>query len=77
MAVDKGFACVAADIDSAIHLSDVIGPEHLEVHTADAESVGRRCGSYGALFIGKISAEVLGDYGAGPNHVLPTSGTAK
>lgn len=76
-AVEKGFACVAPDLESAIRLSDVIGPEHLEIHTADAEGVGKRCNSYGALFVGKISAEVLGDYGAGPNHVLPTSGTAK
>ena len=64
-------------MDKAIELSDTIGPEHLEVQTANSETDGRKCSSYGALFVGKLSAEVLGDYGAGPNHVLPTSGTAK
>jgi phosphoribosyl-ATP pyrophosphohydrolase/phosphoribosyl-AMP cyclohydrolase/histidinol dehydrogenase len=39
--------------------------------------VSKRCSSYGAVFIGTVSAEVLGDYGAGPNHVLPTCGTAR
>lgn len=64
-------------MNKAIELSDLIGPEHLEVQTSNSEAHGRQCNSYGALFIGKLSAEVLGDYGAGPNHVLPTSGTAK
>lgn len=76
-AVEKGFAVLCQDLDSCIAVSDVIGPEHLEVHTADALTVSKRCNHYGAVFIGRISAEVLGDYGAGPNHVLPTSGTAK
>eukprot|EP01041_Mallomonas_annulata_P004770 gene4770-9493_t len=76
-AVEKGFACITPDIDTAIKVSDIVGPEHLEIHTANAVSVAKRCGSYGAVFIGSISAEVLGDYGAGPNHVLPTSGTAR
>ena len=49
----------------------------MEIITADAEGVAKRCTSYGGIFIGSISAEVLGDYGAGPNHVLPTSGTAR
>jgi len=76
-AVKKGFACVCPDIDTAIAISDVIGPEHLEIHTVDSVAVSKRCSSYGGLFIGQVSAEVLGDYGAGPNHVLPTSGTAR
>ena len=76
-AVEKGFACVCPDIDAAIKVSDIVGPEHLEIITADPVSVTARCTSYGAVFIGAISAEVLGDYGAGPNHVLPTSGTAR
>ena len=76
-AVRKGFACVVSDIDKAIELSDIIGPEHLEVQTANSEADSRKCNNYGGLFIGKLSAEVLGDYGAGPNHVLPTSGTSK
>jgi histidinol dehydrogenase len=76
-AVEKGFAVLCPDLASAIHVSDVIGPEHLEIHTEDAVGVSKQCSSYGAVFIGTISAEVLGDYGAGPNHVLPTSGTAR
>lgn len=76
-AVKKGFACVCPDIDTAVKISDVIGPEHLEIHTANAEAVGHQCSNYGGLFIGSVSAEVLGDYGIGPNHVLPTCGTSR
>jgi len=76
-AVEKGFACICPDIQTAISVSDVIGPEHLEVHTKNAMEVSKKCKSYGAVFVGQVSAEVLGDYGAGPNHVLPTSGTAR
>ena len=76
-AVKKGFACLCPDMATAIHVSDIIGPEHLEVHTVDAVGVSKQCSSYGAVFIGAVSAEVLGDYGAGPNHVLPTCGTAR
>lgn len=76
-AVEKGFACVCPDLDTAIEISDIIGPEHLEIHTKDPVEVSKRCNNYGAVFIGGISAEVLGDYGAGPNHVLPTSGTSR
>jgi histidinol dehydrogenase len=76
-AVEKGFACVCPDIETAIKVSDIVGPEHLEIITADSVGVSQKCQSYGAVFIGAISAEVLGDYGAGPNHVLPTSGTAR
>lgn len=77
-AVAKGFAVLCDDdLERAIAISDLIGPEHLEVHTVDAEAVSKRCNHYGAVFIGKGSAEVLGDYGAGPNHVLPTCGTAR
>ena len=77
VAVEKGFACICPDLDTAIAISDMVGPEHLEIITADAVGVSKRCNSYGAVFIGSVSAEVLGDYGAGPNHVLPTSGTAR
>jgi histidinol dehydrogenase len=76
-AVKKGFACVCPDIATAVKISDIIGPEHLEIHTSDASAVSKMCNSYGAVFIGTVSAEVLGDYGAGPNHVLPTCGTSR
>lgn len=65
VAVEKGFACVCPDLTTAIEVSDLIGPEHLEIHTADAVTVSERCTNYGAVFIGSVSAEVLGDYGAG------------
>jgi phosphoribosyl-ATP pyrophosphohydrolase/phosphoribosyl-AMP cyclohydrolase/histidinol dehydrogenase len=64
-------------METAIKVSDIVGPEHLEIITADSVGVSKQCTSYGGIFIGAISAEVLGDYGAGPNHVLPTSGTAR
>ena len=76
-AVKKGFVCVCPDVATAVSISDTIGPEHLEVHTRDAVSVGNQCSNYGGLFLGTVSAEVLGDYGAGPNHVLPTCGTSR
>ena len=58
-------------------MSDQIAPEHLEIQTRDADAVGRSCKNYGGLFVGRDAAEVLGDYGAGPNHTLPTGGTGK
>lgn len=77
-AVAKGFAVLCEDnLERAIAISDLIGPEHLEIHTVDASNVAKQCNHYGAVFIGHGSAEVLGDYGAGPNHVLPTCGTAR
>lgn len=76
-AVLEGFAVLTADMDAAIAVADRVAPEHLEIQTANAQAVANACKSYGGLFIGKMAAEVLGDYGAGPNHVLPTSCTAK
>jgi phosphoribosyl-ATP pyrophosphohydrolase/phosphoribosyl-AMP cyclohydrolase/histidinol dehydrogenase len=76
-ALRNGFACVVETVEEAIAVSDRIAPEHLEIMTADAEGVASRIRSAGALFIGPGSPEVLGDYGAGPNHTLPTGGTAR
>uniref|UniRef100_A0A7S0J8G3 Histidinol dehydrogenase n=1 Tax=Calcidiscus leptoporus TaxID=127549 RepID=A0A7S0J8G3_9EUKA len=76
-AVQKGFAVLVGDVAEAVRVSDRIAPEHLEIQTADAQRVGESCANYGGLFIGAHAAEVLGDYGAGPNHVLPTAGTGK
>ena len=73
----NGCAVIAASIDEAIALTDQHAPEHLEIHTRDADAVARRIRHAGAIFIGKESAEVFGDYGAGPNHTLPTGGTAR
>ena len=76
-ALRNGFAVVAPDMDAAIALCDRLAPEHLEVHTAGAQAVAERLTNYGGLFIGAGSAEVFGDYGAGPNHTLPTGGTGR
>jgi len=76
-AVKKGFAVLVPDMDAAIAVTNRVGPEHLEIQTANAQEVADACKSFGGLFIGRAAAEVLGDYGAGPNHVLPTSCTAK
>lgn len=76
-AVAQGFAVLAQDLEDAIALSDKVAPEHLEVMVEGAAEAAKRCVNYGGLFVGNYAAEVLGDYGAGPNHVLPTGGTAR
>jgi phosphoribosyl-ATP pyrophosphohydrolase/phosphoribosyl-AMP cyclohydrolase/histidinol dehydrogenase len=76
-ALARGFAVVPASMDEAIATSDRLAPEHLQIVTADPDSVATRCRHYGAVFIGALTAEVAGDYGAGPNHTLPTGGGAR
>ena len=76
-ALENGFATVAPDLETAISVCDRLAPEHLQVMTDQADKVAWRLGHWGALFIGAGSAEVLGDYGAGPNHTLPTGGVAR
>lgn len=76
-ALGRGAAVVCSSLEEAIACCDKLAPEHLEVMTRDAPGVAPRLSHYGALFIGGSAAEVLGDYGAGPNHVLPTGGTAR
>lgn len=65
------------DIDEAIEVSNRIAPEHLELSVEDPESLLPKIRHAGAIFMGRYTAEALGDYCAGPNHVLPTSGTAR
>ncbi|MEM1164730.1 MAG: histidinol dehydrogenase [Planctomycetota bacterium] len=60
-----------------IEVADRLAAEHLQVSCRDAESVARRIRHAGGVFVGEGSAEVFGDYGAGPNHTLPTGGTAR
>lgn len=76
-ALANAFAVIAASGDEAVAIADRLAPEHLQVETADAEALARRLSHYGALFVGAGAAEVLGDYGLGPNHTLPTGGTAR
>lgn len=73
----NGFACVVGSIEEAVALSDRIAPEHLEILCADAERVAGMIRHAGGVFIGAWAAEVLGDYGAGPNHTLPTGRTGR
>lgn len=68
---------VVDDLDMAIQVADAYAAEHLEIHTQNAESVAARITNAGAIFIGRYSPVPLGDYAAGSNHVLPTSGTAR
>ena len=76
-AIKHGASIVCRDWAEAVDAVNSIGPEHLEVQHTDANELVPQLRNYGGLFIGSGSAEVLGDYGAGPNHVLPTSGTAR
>ena len=76
-ALANGGVVVVANVAEGIAACDALAPEHLELCLQDAAAVAPRLGHYGALFIGSGAAEVLGDYGAGPNHVLPTAGTAR
>jgi len=76
-ALAGGGVVVVRDVDEGIAVCDALAPEHLQLFLETADQVAPRLAHYGALFIGAGSAEVLGDYGAGPNHVLPTGGTAR
>ena len=76
-ALKNGGAVLVSSLDDGIAACDAIAPEHLELLLEDAAEVAPRLMHFGALFIGGASGEVLGDYGAGPNHVLPTGGTAR
>ncbi len=73
-----GVICVGT-LDEGVAACDAIAPEHLALHLTDATAaiVSRRVHNYGTLFVGSRAGEVLGDYGAGPNHVLPTGGAAR
>ncbi len=77
VALGNGFVIVCDDLDQAIAITDRLAPEHLEIITKDAAKVASRIRNAGAVFIGAGTAEVLGDYGIGPNHTLPTGGTAR
>ncbi len=67
----------AESMDDAIDVANLVAPEHLELSMDDAEEWAQKIRHAGAIFMGRYTAEALGDYCAGPNHVLPTSGTAR
>jgi phosphoribosyl-ATP pyrophosphohydrolase/phosphoribosyl-AMP cyclohydrolase/histidinol dehydrogenase len=73
----NGAFVMCDSVEDAIDVCNQLAPEHLELHLANAESVAAKIRHAGCIFIGHQSAEVFGDYGVGPNHTLPTAGTAR
>jgi histidinol dehydrogenase len=74
---DRGALIQVADMQEAIEVANYIAPEHLELSVDNAEEMAKDIRHAGAIFMGRYTAEALGDYCAGPNHVLPTSRTAR
>jgi histidinol dehydrogenase len=75
--INKGITFIVSDEDAAIDLVNHIAPEHVEVLMAEPENVSDRIENAGAVFIGRYAPTVVGDYFAGPSHVLPTGRTAR
>jgi histidinol dehydrogenase len=73
----RGALILTRDLDEACAIANRIAPEHVEIMVADQEKVLSKLKNAGAIFLGNWSSEALGDYCAGPNHVLPTAGTAR
>ncbi|HFC93565.1 MAG TPA: histidinol dehydrogenase [Leucothrix mucor] len=73
----RGALIQANDMQEAIEIANYIAPEHLELSIENADEVAKQIRHAGAIFMGRYTAEALGDYCAGPNHVLPTSRTAR
>ena len=76
-ALENGWILVARDFGEAVAAANRFAPEHLEILAADPGRYEAACSNAGAVFLGEGSAEVLGDYGAGPNHCLPTAGASR
>jgi len=74
---DHGAIILVDDLEDAVALTDRLAPEHLEVAVDDPEELAAKIRNAGAIFLGRHTAEVIGDYVAGPNHVLPTARSAR
>lgn len=74
---DRGALIHVRDLDEAVAIANDIAPEHLEISTENASELAAQIRHAGAIFLGRFSSEALGDYCAGPNHVLPTARTAR
>jgi len=74
---NRGLLVDVDDLAQAVEVANFIAPEHLELSVDNPEQVAKQIRHAGAIFMGRYTAEVLGDYCAGPNHVLPTSRTAR
>jgi histidinol dehydrogenase len=73
----RGALIQVKDMDEAVTVANHIAPEHLELSVADPQALAKQIRHAGAIFMGRYTAEAMGDYCAGPNHVLPTSRTAR
>ena len=73
----RGALVLTRSLDEACAIADTIAPEHLELSVADPDALLPTLNHAGAIFLGRWSSEAVGDYCAGPNHVLPTAGTAR
>lgn len=76
-ALANGLCVLVGDMQQAAAVSDALAPEHLALHVADPRALAMVVRCYGSLFVGGPAAEAFADYGAGPNHVLPTGGGAR
>jgi histidinol dehydrogenase len=75
--LERNGCCAVLSLDRAVERANAIAPEHLALHGTAAEALEPRLHSYGSLFVGALAAEAFSDYGIGPNHVLPTGGSAR
>lgn len=75
--VEKGYIVLVKNMDEAVDVINEIAPEHLEIQIKNAEKVIKKIKNAGAIFVGPYSPVAIGDYAAGPSHVLPTGGTAR
>ena len=75
--VANGYGIYCKNMDEAIEIANQLAPEHLQIMTTNAVSVAKQIKHAGAIFLGPYSPTALGDYAAGPSHVLPTMGTAR
>ncbi len=75
--VAGGYGIYAKNMDEAVEIANKIAPEHLQVLTSNPKSIASKIRNAGAIFLGPYSPTALGDYAAGPSHVLPTLGTAR
>ena len=74
---NNGFIYLVDTIDNMIDLMNAVAPEHLEIQLENAYDYINKIQNAGSVFLGKYASEPLGDYLAGPNHILPTGGTAR
>ena len=74
---EHGAVIVAGSLDETVPLVDRIAPEHLELAVADPDALSAKIRNAGAIFLGRYTPEAVGDYIAGPNHVLPTARSAR